>query len=69
MRISLALIPVLVLALAIGAAPVGAQNVAKKTALAWIDDNNMSTVLLRHYPELRPMLNQVDNAFAPWPRA
>ena len=37
--------------------------------MAWIDDNSMSTVLLRHHPELAPMLNQVDNAFAPWPRA
>ena len=37
--------------------------------MAWIDDNTMSTVLLRHQPELAPFLNQVDNAFAPWPRA
>ena len=35
----------------------------------WIDGNTMSTVLLRHHPRLEPFLNQVDNAFAPWPRA
>jgi hypothetical protein len=35
--------------------------------MRWIDDNDMSTVLLRHYPELAPVLRSVDNAFAPWP--
>lgn len=37
--------------------------------MAWIDDSTMSTVLLRHYPELEPFLRHVSNAFAPWPRA
>lgn len=37
--------------------------------LAWINDSDMSTVLLRHFPELRPFLSHVSNAFAPWPRA
>ena len=37
--------------------------------MAWIDDNTMSTVLLRHFPQLAPFLNKVENAFAPWPRA
>ena len=37
-------------------------------AVAWIEDNTMSSVLLRHYPELTPSLANVDNAFAPWPR-
>jgi Animal haem peroxidase len=37
--------------------------------IAWIDDNDMATVLLRHFPSLRPVLSQVKNAFAPWPRA
>jgi hypothetical protein len=36
--------------------------------LAWIRDNDMRTVLLRHFPELRPALRGVDNAFAPWSR-
>ncbi len=34
--------------------------------LAWIDDNTMVTVLLRHHPELRPALAGVTNAFQPW---
>jgi hypothetical protein len=36
--------------------------------LAWVRDNDMRTVLLRHYPQLRPALRGVDNAFAPWNR-
>jgi hypothetical protein len=35
----------------------------------WIADNDMASVLLRHYPSLRPALRGVDNAFAPWTRA
>jgi hypothetical protein len=33
----------------------------------WIENNNMTTVLLRHFPELTPVLQQTTNAFAPWP--
>ena len=36
--------------------------------LQWVRDNDMRTVLLRHFPELRPALRGVDNAFAPWNR-
>ena len=36
--------------------------------LAWVRDNDMRTVLLRHFPGLRPALRGVDNAFAPWSR-
>jgi hypothetical protein len=36
--------------------------------LDWIAENNMSTVLLRHFPELQPSLRGVKNAFAPWQR-
>jgi hypothetical protein len=36
--------------------------------MAWLDDNDMSSVLLRHYPQLAPMLRHQRNAFAPWPR-
>jgi hypothetical protein len=36
--------------------------------LAWVRDNDMRTVLLRHLPELRASLRGVDNAFAPWQR-
>lgn len=34
--------------------------------LDWIYDNNMNTVLLRHFPELAPVLLRTKNAFAPW---
>ncbi|MDF2748941.1 MAG: putative peroxidase [Gaiellaceae bacterium] len=39
-----------------------------QTGLDWIDDTSMSDVLLRHYPELAPALDGVENAFAPWKR-
>ncbi len=35
--------------------------------MRWIDDNDMSTVLARHYPDLAPAMRGVRNAFAPWP--
>jgi hypothetical protein len=35
--------------------------------LDWINNNNMTTVLQRHFPELTPVLQQTLNAFAPWP--
>ena len=38
------------------------------TGMAWISDNDMTTVLLRHYPELMPALRDAPNAFAPWAR-
>ncbi|KAK6082883.1 peroxidase family protein [Seiridium cupressi] len=34
--------------------------------LAWVQNNSMVDVLTRHFPELRPALNGVGNAFAPW---
>jgi hypothetical protein len=43
-------------------------EVYSPTGLNWIRDNDMRTVLLRHFPELRPALRQSDNAFAPWKR-
>jgi hypothetical protein len=36
--------------------------------LEWVRDNDMRTVLLRHFPQLRPALRGVGNAFAPWSR-
>jgi hypothetical protein len=36
--------------------------------IAWINANDMKTVLLRHCPSLQPVLRDVKNAFAPWPR-
>jgi hypothetical protein len=35
----------------------------------WIENNNMTTVLLRHFPELTPILQRSANAFAPWKTA
>jgi hypothetical protein len=34
--------------------------------LDWVENNNMTTVLLRHFPELTPILQRTTNAFAPW---
>jgi hypothetical protein len=35
----------------------------------WVQNNTMIDVLLRHYPELRPSMRGVTNAFHPWSRA
>jgi hypothetical protein len=43
-------------------------KVYTQTGLDWIDDNGMSSVLARHLPELAPLLKQVQNPFAPWPK-
>jgi hypothetical protein len=43
-------------------------EVYSPAGLAWVRDNDMRTVLLRHLPQLRPALRGVDNAFAPWAR-
>lgn len=37
-----------------------------QVGMDWINSNDMSTVLLRHYPDLAPALRGVKNAFAPW---
>jgi hypothetical protein len=36
--------------------------------LDWIEESTMTTVLLRHFPELGPALSGVPNAFTPWNR-
>jgi hypothetical protein len=41
-------------------------EVYSPAGFAWVNDNDMRTVLLRHYPDLAPALRGVDNAFAPW---
>lgn len=43
-------------------------EVYTKEGLAWVEDNTMSTVLLRHYPQLQRALQGVENAFGPWSR-
>ena len=40
-----------------------------QAGMDWINDNGMQSVLLRHYPQLRPALGTVPNAFLPWARA
>jgi Animal haem peroxidase len=42
------------------------EEVYSKVGMAWVNDNTMSTVLLRHFPELAASLRGVENAFAPW---
>jgi hypothetical protein len=37
-----------------------------QAGIDWIENNNMTTVLLRHFPELTPVLQRTMNAFAPW---
>ncbi|HWQ02027.1 MAG TPA: peroxidase family protein [Gaiellaceae bacterium] len=32
----------------------------------WVESNSMRTLLLRHFPELTPALDGVENPFAPW---
>jgi hypothetical protein len=41
-------------------------TVYTQAGINWIDNNNMTTVLLRHFPELTPILQRSSNAFAPW---
>jgi hypothetical protein len=41
-------------------------EVYTKAGMKWVEDNTMTTVLLRHYPGLRPSLEGVKNAFFPW---
>ncbi|GAA2078887.1 peroxidase family protein [Actinomadura alba] len=41
-------------------------EVYTREGLAWVADNTMTSVLLRHYPNLRPALAGVPNAFMPW---
>jgi hypothetical protein len=41
-------------------------EVYTKEGLEWIEDNTMSSVILRHYPSLAGALRGVENAFTPW---
>jgi hypothetical protein len=40
-----------------------------QAGMDWINDNSMASVLLRHYPQLRPAIGALPNAFQPWARA
>jgi len=39
-----------------------------QAGLDWINRNTFGSVLIRHYPELKPALRQIKNPFAPWNR-
>ena len=41
-------------------------DVYTQVGLDWVADNDMRSVLLRHYPQLEPSLKGVKNPFAPW---
>ena len=41
-------------------------DVYTRMGIEWINDTTMSDIILRHYPQLRPSLLGVDNAFSPW---
>jgi hypothetical protein len=43
-------------------------RVYTQVGLKWIDDNNMFSVLFRHFPSLRRSVLGTKNAFAPWER-
>jgi Animal haem peroxidase len=43
-------------------------RVYTQPGMEWIRDTDMSTVLLRHFPQLGSALRGVENAFAPWNR-
>jgi len=44
-------------------------TVYSQVGFDWLDQNDMTTVLLRHLPALKPMLAKVKNPFAPWLKA
>jgi Animal haem peroxidase len=39
-----------------------------QTGMDWVQQTSMTDILLRHYPQLRPALRGVANAFQPWRR-
>ena len=41
-------------------------EVYTQLGLDWINENDFSSILLRHYPQLAPALRGVANSFAPW---
>ena len=43
-------------------------KVYTQAGLDWIENNSFRSVLLRHFPELAPALDGVENPFAPWAR-
>jgi hypothetical protein len=43
-------------------------EVYTKAGIDWVESNTMRSVLLRHFPALKPALQEVANPFAPWRR-
>ena len=41
-------------------------DIYTQVGLDWIDENDMISVIIRHFPELAPALHGLDNAFVPW---
>ncbi len=41
-------------------------EVYTKEGMRWVENNTMTSVLLRHFPSLEPALHGLDNAFKPW---
>ncbi|HET7272436.1 MAG TPA: peroxidase family protein [Rubrobacter sp.] len=44
------------------------EQVYTRAGIEWVNETDMSTVLLRHYPALAPSMRNVKNAFWPWTR-
>jgi hypothetical protein len=44
-------------------------QVYSQAGFDWVTNNDMTTVLVRHFPALAPMLASVKNPFFPWPTA
>jgi hypothetical protein len=42
------------------------ERVYSPSGIEWVQSNTMTSVLLRHYPELAPAFRGVRNAFQPW---
>ena len=43
-------------------------EVYTRAGIDWVEKNSMRSVLLRHFPDLEPALDGVENPFAPWVR-
>jgi hypothetical protein len=43
-----------------------APAVYTQPGIDWVENNNMTTILIRHFPDLTPILKGAPNAFAPW---
>ena len=43
-------------------------DVYTQVGFDWVNRTSMKDVLLRHYPELEPVIGDVERVFAPWPK-